>query len=226
MNIEKLSLQSYSLNEQFQFYVETLGFELIEKSEVMFSIRVGKSTLVFEKSLSKCYYHFAFNVPPFQIMEASDWAKDRVTFLEYEGNALIDFMNWNAKAFYFFDADNNIVEFIDRRNLGDKMENAFTVDSILEISEVGLPVNNVLQAFKKLNLQTSIEKYSGDYEKFCVAGDEHGLFIIVDQKDKKWLPTELPAKAFPFQLEFFNDEKKYFLRYDGEEIIIKNWLED
>ena len=142
-------------------------------------------------------------------------------FLEYEGNTLLDFINWNAKAFYFFDGDNNIVEFIDRRNLGYKTDKAFTLESILEISEVGLPVNNVLHAFQELNLKTGIEKHSGDYERFCAVGDEHGLFIIVDQNDKKWLPTELPAKAFPFQLEFLNDQKKYFLSYDGKELIFE-----
>ena len=107
MNVEKLTLQSYYLHKQFKFYVEKLGFELIEQSETMFSIQVGKSTLAFEKSSKKSYYHFAFNVPPFQIMEALVWAKNRVTFLEYKGNALIDFTNWNAKAFYFFEVNLN-----------------------------------------------------------------------------------------------------------------------
>lgn len=221
MNFKKLILQSYNLKKQFQFYVETLGFDLIEQSEASFSIQIGKSILAFEKSSSKSYYHFAFNVPPFQIMDAMDWAKGRVSFLEYNGNAILDFTNWNAKAFYFFDADSNIVEFIDRRNLGDKTRETFTIENILEISEVGLPANKILHAFQKLNSQAGIEKYSGDYEKFCAAGDEHGLFIIVDQNDKNWLPTELPAKAFPFQLEFLNKQKKYFLRCDGKKLFFE-----
>jgi catechol-2,3-dioxygenase len=211
MKVEKLILQSHNLPQQLTFYVKKLGFELLEKRKDFFSIKVGKSTLIFRKSNLKSYYHFAFNVPPFQIEEALNWAKRRVTFLEYQGKAIIDFINWNAKAFYFFDEDNNIVEFIDRRNLGKKNDESFSIKSILEISEIGLPVKNIRQAFEKLNKQAGVQKYSGNLENFCAAGDEHGLFIIVDQKTKNWLPTELPAKAFPFELNFNIGGEKFYL---------------
>ncbi len=221
MKVEQLILQSKNFSQQFHFYVETLGLDLVEKKDDFFSIKVGSSILVFKKSLDQCYYHFAFNIPPFRIMKALDWVQKRASLLKYKGENIVDFPNWNAKAFYFFDADQNIVEFIDRRNLDVKTDEDFSNKKLLELSEVGLPVNNIRQAFQKLNLQAAINQYSGDLENFCAAGDEHGLFIIVDQKSKNWLPTNLPAKAFPFELYFSNDHEKYFLKYDGIEIAVR-----
>ena len=225
MRIEKLTLQSYDLSKQFDFYVETLGLELIEKKENSFSVLVGTSILVFQKSATKSYYHFAFNTSPFQIEEAFKWTQNRVPILEYEGDHILDFKSWNAKAFYFYDADYNIVEFIDRRNLEIKNDKSFSIGSLLEISEVGLPVSNILKAFEKINEQTDIDKYSGDFDFFCTAGDEHGLFIMVNRDIKKWLPTELPAKAFPFELHFSNNQEKYLLKYDGNEIDVEKKLD-
>jgi catechol-2,3-dioxygenase len=221
MNIEKLILQSNNFSQQIHFYEKMLGLNLIDENENSFSVKVGKSILVFEKSTIKSYYHFAFNIPPFQILDALDWAKDRVNILQFEGEDILDFKSWNAKAFYFFDADNNIVEFIDRRNLNEKSNNGFSITNLLEISEIGLPADNISQVFQLLNEKASIKKYSGNYDNFCAAGGEHGLFIIVNHEDKKWLPTELPAKAFPFELIFQNEGNKYFLKFDGGEIFIK-----
>jgi len=218
MIIEKLTLQSHNLSEQFDFYVEKLGFDLLQKSDDSFSIKIGRSVLVFQKSPAKCYYHFALNIPSFRILKAMNWVKDRVTFLKYKNETIVDFPNWNAKALYFFDADNNIVEFIDRRNLKYETHELFSIKSIFEISEVGLPVNNIRNTFQQLNEQAGIQRYSGNLDDFCAAGNEHGLFIIVNQNDKKWLPTTLPATAFPFELEFQNDLEKYLLKCDGKEI--------
>ena len=224
MEVEKLILQSNNFLEQFHFYVETLELELLEKNKNFFSVKAGKSRLVFQKSATRCYYHFAFNVPPFQITEALDWTQKRIEILEYEGAPVIDFPTWNAKAFYFFDADKNIVELIDRRNLNIKTELPFSTKNLLEISEIGLPVNDIQQTFDSLNKQISIDKYSGDLKTFCAAGDEHGLFIIVNKNEKNWLPTELPAKAFPFKLYFKMDDEQYLLNYSGEEISLKKRL--
>jgi catechol-2,3-dioxygenase len=223
MNIEKLILQSTNFSQQIYFYEEILGLKLIEKNEDSFSVKVGKSILVFEKSNSKSYYHFAFNVPSFQIMDALDWTKERVDILQFEGEDILDFKSWNAKAFYFFDADNNIVEFIDRRNLDNKTGEVFSIYNLLEISEMGLPANNILQVFQLLNEKASIKKYSGNYDNFCAAGDEHGLFIIVNQNTKNWLPTALPAKAFPFKLIFQNEGKKYYLKMNERGILLENF---
>ena len=227
MRVEKLTLQSYNLQLQQAFYVETLGFELIEKSNNSFSVQIGKSILTFKKSSSNPYYHFAFNITPFLIDEAINWAAKKVRLLKFNDKVLVDFKNWNAKACYFFDPDQNIVELIDRRKLGRFDIYPFSEKSIFEISEIGLSVKDISSTFQKLNELAGIQKYSGDLERFCAAGDEHGLFIIVNQKDKNWLPTNLPAKAFPFELAFSNEQEKYFLKYDGTEIVLeKNRKED
>ena len=40
-----------------------------------------------------------------------------------------------------------------------------------------------------MNEIESIQKFSGDFERFCAVGDDNGLFILVNNKLKKWFPT-------------------------------------
>ena len=220
VKISALKLKSKNLEKQRLFYSNTLGFEVLESNPEAFTIKAGASTLTFEATTGEQYYHFAFNIPSFQIQEALDWTKKRVNILPYEGQEIIDFINWNAEAFYFFDEDQNIVEFIGRKNLSYPSDPNFSAQSILEISEVGLPSPHVGAAFQQLNRETGILKHSGDDERFCAAGDEHGLFIIVNETEKKWLPTEILAKAFPFELEFEVADKPYVIEQQKEDLLL------
>ena len=212
MEIKALKLNSKNFEAQLAFYT-ALGFEILDKGSGYFTIQAGKSKLTFDAAPEAAYYHFAFNIPSFQIKEALSWAKQHVNILPFEGNEILDFVNWNAEAFYFFDANHNIVELIARKNLNYPSVWNFSAQSILEISEMGLPVPDIRDAFQQLSAATGIVKYSGDFDRFCAAGDEYGLFIIVKENEKNWLPTDIPAIAFPFEIEFevgTSCFKKYF----------------
>ncbi len=214
MIIKELLIYTSKLNEQIEFYRDVLALAVINKSENSISFKIGYSTLTF------CYndlakpYHFAFNIPSNKEHEALAWLKQRVKVLTYQGNELVDFVNWNAKSIYFYDADKNVVEFIARKNLKIEISEPFNSTKLLGISEIGLSVNNVAGIYHKINSIRKTDLYFGNLEWFCAAGDELGLFIIIDQNKKGWMPCNDYAYTSDFKIsgdinfEFVNGEIK------------------
>jgi catechol-2,3-dioxygenase len=167
------------------------------------------SQLVFRPSEKEAYYHFAFNIPENQINQALQFVKRFASpLLDTEtGETIIDFVNWNARAIYFLDPAGNIVEFIARHDLPNASNRRFSGNSLLEISEIGLPVGEVGRAFEELHEKLMIDRYSGNFERFCAAGDEHGLLILTET-DRNWYPTEIPSRPFDLSVEVETPEKK------------------
>ncbi len=224
MLINQLQLYTTKLEEQHRFYTRVLGFELLEKETDSFLLKAGHSQLRFIQSEERHYYHFAFNIPSFQCREALQWLKERVEVLKDEqGNEIVDFVNWNAEAIYFFDSSGNIVEFIARKNLELSCPEEFSSKSISGISEIGLPTMEVAATFNFLKHRITkassggetLQKYWGDFENFCAAGDELGLFILVNQAEKLWYPTQTPALPFPFKINFSITETSFQMSFDG-----------
>ncbi|MDF1864134.1 MAG: hypothetical protein P1U70_04845 [Saprospiraceae bacterium] len=215
MRIKKLKLYSNQINKLIHFYESVLGFEITKKKSTYFEVKIGYTILAFEESNQACYYHFAFNIPSFQSLNALKWLQKRVEILPDEtGKLICEFVNWNAEAIYFYDPAGNVLEFIARKNLNIVANEKFSSKSVINISEMAMPVNDVKAHFDFLNNEFedfSIEKYSGDYKRFCASGDEEGLFIIVDTKVKKWYPTNKPSLAFPFEIWFESNNKNYHL---------------
>ncbi len=211
MIIERLKLYTAKPEEQWQFYTETLGFGGNKISSHAFELLAGETLLAFEESGEEPYYHFAFNIPSYQPEEALEWLRDKVDILKDGEEELIDFSNWNAYAMYFSDPAGNIVEFIARRDLDRKTEAPFTTESILSVSEIGLPVEEVETAFRQLEQEAGVPFYSGNKDDFCAAGDPQGLFIIVDHQNKEWYPTDIPARSFPLDVVFREQGRRHFL---------------
>jgi catechol 2,3-dioxygenase-like lactoylglutathione lyase family enzyme len=201
MKINRLILYTAQLEEQTTFYKDVLGFKLVEKTPDHSSFKTGTSILSFYYRETSTPYHFAFNIPSNQINEALQWLKQRVEVLTDERIEIHDFESWNAQAVYFYDKDQNIVEFIARKNLKIESFTAFRPESILNISEIGLPVNNMERTLHHLNLVKKLPIYSGDMERFCAAGDENGLFIIINKEKKKWYPNDDTPHSSYFRME-------------------------
>lgn len=201
MKINRLILYTAQLEEQTTFYKDVLGFKLVEKTPDHSSFKIGTSILSFYFRETSTPYHFAFNIPSNQIKEALQWLKQRVEVLTDERIEIHDFESWNAQAVYFYDKDQNIVEFIARKNLKIESFTAFRPESVLNISEIGLPVNNMERTLHHLNLVKKLPIYSGDMERFCAAGDEHGLFIIINKEKKKWFPNDDTPHSSYFRME-------------------------
>lgn len=215
MQIAKLRLFSKQLERQKAFYTARLGFELTAETADSFTVKTGTTELCFVQSESAYYYHFAFNIPSFQMLDGYAWLQAKaVACIPYQGNDIVDFKNWNAEAVYFYDEDGNLGELIARKNMAIEKETPFSAQSILSISEIGLAVMEVKKQYD-LFKSYGLQQYSGDQDYFCAMGDEEGLFIIVDQQRKQWMPTVLPAIPAPFFIQIMQTNKAYSFHYNG-----------
>ncbi|MCB9211698.1 MAG: VOC family protein, partial [Ignavibacteriales bacterium] len=80
----------------------------------------------------------------------------------------------------------------------------FSKESILYISEIGIPTLDISKVFNKINDESDLEIYDGDFERFCAIGNETGLFIVMNYLVKKWMPTMEEGKPSPFEINFDN----------------------
>lgn len=200
MTIKRLQLHCKPLQKQLQFYRDTLGLPIIRQEDNSFEVQIGSSLLRFVKGNEESYYHFAINIASFQAAAALHWLQSRVEILPYQGKKMVDFSNWNALAMYFYDPAKNIVEFIARRNLELQHKGNFSPQALFHISEIGLPTTNVKKCTEQLKDELGMHRYDGDLQYFGAIGDEEGLFIVVDQHEKTWIPPKDKALPFPFQL--------------------------
>ena len=161
-------------------------------------------------------YHFAINIPSNKEKQALEWLKERVEILTYEGLETQYFDFWNAYAIYFYDADKNIVEFIARKKLQHNTTTKFDKESLLGISEVGIPTSSIAKEYQILKSITGIGIYSGSIERFCAVGDETGLFILINKGIKKWFPTMDLAMSSDFKIRFSEKGKEYVFTYENE----------
>jgi len=212
MHITALTLYTPNLQGQIEFYTKVLELKPISQNKHSVAFQMGLSKLIFEYKREATPYHFAFNIPAHQDKEALAWLKPRVDILKDGANEIQDFSFWNAKAIYFYDADKNIVEFISRNNLKQISKRPFTSECILELSEIGLPSNNIKNVFTVLNDLIGIEVYDGSFERFCAIGDEHGLFICIHE-NRNWFPVGDKAYLSDFKITLEITGKTYTLEF-------------
>ena len=189
MKIKEVILFTNNIQKQRQFYKTVLEFEQIEDSSERISFKAGKSILTFQYKEGVKPSHLAFNIPSNAINDALIWLRKRTEVLDCEGEKIADFSNWKAKAIYFYDADNNIMEFIARERIDKESDFAFTPRTILSISEMAIATDNIEAIYNTINNLKSIPIFDGDFTRFCALGNDEGLFILIDKNKKKWYPT-------------------------------------
>lgn len=197
MNILEIELQTDDLVETETFYSNILGLQLVHKEPCSVSFLAGQSTLTFIKSKTlQPKYHFAFNIPHNKLDDAIIWATSRFTLLENADHRIVaNFESWNAKAIYFYDNNNNILEFIARFDLPNSTNKPFDASSILSISEIGIVTDTPTKLAEKLIAENNLcffEKGSKS-ENFVALGNDNGLFIVVET-NRKWFPTKQRAE--------------------------------
>lgn len=217
MKIKHLTLDCANLQEQKYFYTKKFAFEILDESDEHLTLKMGSSHLTFrENRLNKAYYHFAFNIPYDAIPKAANWLDKKVVIIETDDGKIKDFSNWEALAIYFLDPAGNIVEFIGRKRVKANTRTVFNEKDVINISEVGLPVFQVNEAYDMIHRKAEIEKFDCKSSTFCACGDDNGLFIIVDRAEKLWYPTDEAAKTFPMEVVFHGfHNKKHILRVEN-----------
>ncbi|WP_051295833.1 VOC family protein [Eisenibacter elegans] len=202
MKINSVTLTTSKLAALRSFYADTLGLPLCLDEAQRFAVVIGQSTLCFEHSPEAASYHLAFNIPENQLEAGLLWLQQQgVSALDFEQNIIIDFPNWNAHALYFVDPAGNVLELIARHDLDNAQTKAFSADSLLNISEVGLPCPDVGQLYAWLSDFCRVPVYShiSNMTKFCAAGDPQGLFIIVPL-ERPWFPTSVLNGLYPLRV--------------------------
>ena len=229
MEIKLLTLQTNKLETMKEFYTQHLGFSICGENPNGFQIQVGTSILEFtnEKVAGEPYYHFAFNIPANQFQEAKEWLKGKTTLLLEDGEDEADFSFWPAHACYFEDPAGNIVELIARYNENPNGESPFSVNSILNISEIGLIVKDapmVGEQFKEINIFDSDNDPVTNFSLNFMQENNNGVFIILTSIDRRWLFSEKKSKIFPMKITLgkqlvigVDEEHEFFINkiHDG-----------
>jgi len=215
MEISWLELQASDLRAQADFYSNILELP-IKLSPERLEVQAGETTLVFVQAGLEFNgaYHFAFNIPANQLPNAKAWVAKRVPLLSDEnGKDDFDSTNWNSHSVYFKDAAGNVLEFIARRNLKNPVEGGFDSSHILNVSEIGLPSEDVIGLADKLCATLGLSAFHQEpNESFTPVGDDNGL-LILPVKGRIWYPNSgVPAKELPIHVKGDVDSGEFEVR--------------
>ncbi|WP_310993250.1 VOC family protein [Aequorivita marina] len=222
MKIKKLNLYTSQIDAQKKFYGDTLGLEINRSTEAEISFNAGNTILRFIKKSNFKPYHFAFNISPNKVSEALAWLQERVKIQKDGDYNVVDFPAWNAESIYFYDADNNIVEFIARKNLATRNSKPFTANDILEVSEIGLATKDFKEKYDFLTSKVGVAKFGGGKKVFSALGSETGLFILIDINEKNWFPTNDTAFAADFTAEIELDGVHKTVEFKSESVSLED----
>jgi catechol 2,3-dioxygenase-like lactoylglutathione lyase family enzyme len=205
MRILKIELLTNDIEATSVFYQEVLGLKMIAINETSVSFQAGSTTLRFVLSkIKNPIYHFAFDIPNDNLLEAFQYLEKNTAILEViPPDKIADFYNWNAKSFYFYDNNGNILEFITRYNLKNSTGEPFDGSSIISVSEIGFVAKSVSKLCDELvaNYDLPVFSMQPKLEKFIVLGTETGLFILAEE-GKDWYPTKIKAKSYWSKVTF------------------------
>lgn len=203
MNITYLELATTNVQAQNDFYSRVLDLP-VKRSDTKVEVHVGTTNLIFTQAEPGFdgAYHFAFNIPANQLAAAIQWSSGRFPLLHDDtGKEIFDSKSWNSDSVYFKDAAGNVLEFIARHEMKNTVDGDFDNTQILNVSEIGLPSENVVGLANDLctKLRLSIFRQEPN-ETFTPIGDNDGLFIL-PIKDRIWMPQSgVPARLLPVRV--------------------------
>jgi catechol-2,3-dioxygenase len=222
MKIKYLELSAKDLPAQRDFYANILELPVTLESATL-EVNVGETTLAFTQAPSEFNgaYHFAFNIPENQYPAAKQWITSRVPLLrDKTGKEDFESKTWNSTSVYFLDAAGNILEFIARHTLSNASNEDFSSRQILNVSEIGLPSEDVIELANNLCTRLGLSVYRQEpNENFTPVGDDHGL-LILPAKDRIWMPDSgVPAKLLPVKIKGEVNSREWEVRGVPYEIL-------
>jgi hypothetical protein len=177
------------------FYGSKLGLPSTPGADRV-SVRIGETTLELAGGPSAAFYHFALLIPGNRFDAALAWADARATLLPEprSGDVVFDFDFWHAKACYFHDPAENIVELIAHRGIGETdARGEFGGAELLGVSELGL-VGDLRAMADSLERALSLELWDGTVEGGLVFVGEQARTLILAPSGRGWLPTGRAAE--------------------------------
>jgi catechol 2,3-dioxygenase-like lactoylglutathione lyase family enzyme len=222
MNITRLELLSADLEAQRDFYANVLELPVRLDAPIL-EVQAGRTRLFFTHTPEfDGAYHFAFNIPTNQFDSAKTWISSRVPLLQDEnGNNEFHSENWNSSSVYFKDPAGNVLEFIARHNLDNAVEGDFDRLQILNISEIGLPSEDVVGLANEICKRLDVSVFRQEpNETFTPVGDDNAL-LIIPVKDRIWIPNSgVPARLLSVRVEGTLNGKAWEVRGVPYEIVV------
>jgi len=222
MKITYLELPTKDLHAQRDFYAEVLELPAeLNSSDLV--VRAGNTDLLFTQATPGFdgAYHFAFNIPENQFDAAKAWISRHLKLVHDEGGKdEFGSESWNSDSVYFRDAAGNILEFIARHNLKNAVDEDFNSGQILQVSEIGLPSEDVLGLANELCTRLNLSAFrQPPNETFTPVGDDRGLFILPIE-GRIWIPNSgVPARLLPVTVKGTAEGKEWEVRGVPYEII-------
>lgn len=176
------------------FYAETLALPVADTDDG-FVVSVGRSALEFRSvPTGTPSYHVAFTIPGGSIEAAATWLGDRTPLLGGgDGRFRFDFLD--ADAVYAADPAGNVLELI-ARDARDGPVDPVGPDSLLDVGEIGLVVDDVSETAAALAAAFGLSATPESDESFTYLGGDEGAFVLVPP-GRAWYPTERPAASAP-----------------------------
>jgi catechol 2,3-dioxygenase-like lactoylglutathione lyase family enzyme len=222
MNITRLELLSADLEAQKDFYANVLELPTRQDASIL-EVQAGRTRLLFTHTPDfDGAYHFAFNIPTNQFASAKAWISSRLSLLQDEnGNDEFHSENWNSSSVYFKDPAGNVLEFIARHNLDNAVNGDFDRLQILNISEIGLPSEDVVGLANEICKRLDVSVFRQEpNESFTPVGDDNGL-LIIPVKDRIWIPNSgVPARLLSVRVEGMIKGKEWEVRGVPYEIMV------
>lgn len=194
MHIKELTIQTRHLANQKAFYHNTLGLPLLSETADAFTVQAGATRLQLQETQQEVLYHVAFTIPRNKFTPAKRWLQQRMSLLyTTDGKDEIFFPFINARSVYFCDASSNILEYMVHYGLERETAGAFGPADVLHVSEIGLPVEDVLALAARVKEQAGIVPYPASQQisrDFAYLGDIFGQLVVV-KAGRPWLPTEM-----------------------------------
>ncbi len=214
MLIKRLELPTLDLVAQRDYYAYVLDLPAHLEDDYLL-IKAGKTDIIFTQAPSGWMgqYHFCFNIPENQFLQAKVWLSKRIPLLkDAQGNDEFKSESWNAASLYFKDTAGNILEFIARHDQKNATEIPFNGEQILQVSEIGLPSKDVISFAKELCEKLGVSVYKQEpNETFTPIGDEDGLFIL-PVENRIWYPnTGVPARMLSVKVDVEANGKEFKL---------------
>jgi len=222
MNITYLELPTKDLHTQWEYYSSVLELP-VRISETSLEVVARDTDILFTQADANFEgaYHFAFNIPENQFHAAKKWISSRIPLLSDEtGKDEFESKSWNSDSVYFKDAAGNVLEFIARHHLENAVDEEFNSSQILNVSEIGLPSEDVVSWANELCAKLSLSAFKQEpNENFTPVGDDNGL-LILPHIDRIWIPNSgVPAKLLPVRVMGETNGKDWELRGYPYEII-------
>ena len=222
MNILELEISAVDLPAQRDFYANILELPVTLDAAIL-EVKAGKTILRFTQAPSEFTgaYHFAFNIPENQYQSAKQWITSRIPLLRDKTEKEdFELQSWNSTSLYFLDAAGNVLEFIARHNLQNAATEEFNSSQILNVSEIGLPSEDVIALTDQLCMGLGLSVFKQEpNETFTPVGDENGLFIL-PIKDRIWMPDSgVPAKLLPVKVKGEANGREWEVRGVPYEIV-------